>query len=297
MPAFVSALAIELACHSRGRTLLLREFAAAGHSLSPVGPFWDLAAEAFGAPEEAELWSVLFDGALGLVALDNDRVAAATMLGRVVQRFDARLHGRPDPSVGNDDAETLLAEADAAQHRRSPPAERIISAAAALLLSGESLSHRSVAAKAGVSLAATTRDFASKAEIVLEAYRVLYRRMLETAGGDTGYGEPFMADGSLRPSYAATERLILVAARDPLLRPFALKMRNLRGRSSAEHLRETGAPNADRLDGLLWSVYHSGAQRVALGRPPQERVGAFVRLMKTARSALFAAIPPDDPIF
>jgi len=289
LPGFVAAVAVTLVTRERGRTLLLLELDPPGEAAAAARDFWREAAAAFGAPDQAPVWEAFFDGVLTFAALDREPAPAAMWVARAAQRISARLERRPDPPV-TEELEPRLDDGDPPAPARHPRASQIIDAAVERLLEGRTVSHRAVSEKAGIPLAATTYFFASKSEIILEAHRALYRRVMTPPAplpAPRGIGEPFGANGELRPSYYALHRLSVAAARDPALLPVVARMRGARGRSSVDYLRLAGVPNADRLDGVIWSLCHGAVMHMTLALPLSERSGAFAARMAQTWEALF----------
>lgn len=291
MGGFTASLAARMVTIHRGRTLLLEELGVEYDTAdgSP-SPFWITAAQSLGSANHSAIWELFFVGVLRFAVLDSDPVAASMWIYRAAQRLDARLEGLSDQAAAPSDPmpiPDLLQESKT----HSARSQLIIETAAQILLENGTISHRAIAQRANISLGSTTYFFESKSDIILEAFKHLYRETFDTFGNfQRRYGTPFMADGTLDPYYSAVHRIALTAARDPLLLPLAKKMRDSRGQSSTAHLREVGVPHADRLDGLIWSLFHGAAQHCAAACPASQRQVVFSSRLDTAWQAIFGDI-------
>ncbi len=288
MPHFVASLASGMATTNRGRTLLLEELSFR-HGVPGVDldRYWVEVCEHFQGEEFPEIWELFFIGVLRFAALDSDLVATPMWVHRVAQRLDARLNRRDDPVVSDPPLlSTPHLLKDGKEH--SDRAQRIIDAAIKIITDGEKVSHRLIAKISGVPLGSTTYFFESKSEIIVEAYRQLYWRTVKSTGGVRKiHGTPFLEDGSFEPYYLAVRSLGLSAARDPALLPLAMAMRASRGQSSTAMLRQTGVPNADRLDGLIWSFFNGAAEYLAKAAHGPERQAVFSQKLKDAWRIIF----------
>ena len=151
------------------------------------------------------------------------------------------------------------------------------------------MTHRSIAKEAGVPLGSTTYFFETKEDIMLAASRALLAqtRKSENDWASQGLDEPFDPDGLPRGSHVGLRQLTIAAARDPMLAPLALQMRSERGRSSYDFLIQAGVEEADRLDGLIWSLCHGGVERIVMRLPPAQRPASFNQRMAKIGKAIF----------
>lgn len=299
IPGFMASALAQLAHDARARTLLLLELDLNAAKSGPLSSemkeqeFWDCFDRVFSlAAGVAWKWKALFDGALWCAVLDKDPISNAAFLSRLTFRFASRLNGLDDLPIPDEvRGDNHQRERDADVTGRHPRAAKIIDAAVRLLAKGEKIGHRAIAAEANVPLAATTYFFASKTDILAEAYRLIYDRLVMQAPMTMGLsGEPVRLDGATRENQFLMARLILASVRDDSLQPLAEHIRNSRGRSSTEALRKLGAVRADRLDGLLLALCHNGLNKLALHFPPAERPLLFSEKSKELISSLFPEI-------
>ena len=290
MSGFVAGLVIALATSSRDCTLLRLEL---DPPLVEAGflahPFWNDAAGTFGQDVHARTWEAFFEGALQMAVLDKDIVALTMWVARAAQRLEARLDRRADKPALSGELEREADHVDPAIDPLPPRAMQIVEAAAALLMRGEAITHRSIAKEAGVPLGSTTYFFETKEDILLAASRALLAqtRTLEGKSAPRGLDEPFDLSGSPQGSHVGLRQLTIAAARDPMLAPLALRMRSERGRSSYDFLKGAGLDRVDRLDGLIWSLCHGGAERMAARLPAEQRATSFDEYMSQIGQAIF----------
>lgn len=297
IPGFIASALASLVHDARGHTLLLLELdlsaalSARPTSLTMEDEFWGRF-ERFFDPAAGTVWKwrTLFDGALWYAILDRDPVSSAALLSRLTYRFAARLNGLDDLPVQDEvsDGHQHKNEPEAAD--KHPRATRIIEATVRLIARGAKLGHRAIAAEADVPLAATTYFFASKTDILAEAYRLIYNRLVAHAPILSFSGKPIKIDDMTSEAQILMARLILASARDDALQPLAEHIRNSRGRTSTATLRELGAVRADRLDGLLWASCHTGLSKLVLSCPPEEQTLIFSDRSKDLTSCLFPEI-------
>lgn len=141
------------------------------------------------------------------------------------------------------------------------------------------LTHRAVAARAGVTLGVVSYNFRTSADLVRAAFDAIYRRVTQPQAvkePDTaGWAEPLVAwlDFPSQPRrLAAMEELMLAVARDPDLRDFGPQLRYLRGRSSRVQLATLLGADApiSPLDAALYSSLVSGQRRALIERSATE---------------------------
>ncbi len=160
------------------------------------------------------------------------------------------------------------------------------------------LTHRAVAARAGVTLGVVSYNFRTSADLVRAAFDAIYRRVTQPkaeadtdrAGDTAGWAEPLVAwlDFPSQPRrLAAMEELMLAVARDSDLRDFGPQLRYLRGRSSRVQLATLLGVNApiSPLDAALYSSMVSGQRRALIERPATE-----IRASLDQTEALIAAL-------
>lgn len=290
MSGFVAGLVVALATSLRDCTLLRLELeppSSTSHSLTH--PFWAEAAGIFGQARHAAIWEAFFEGALQLAVLDRDAVTLTMWVARACQRLEARLDRRADKPALSSEPEREAGDPGFSTDALAPRALQIVEAAASLLMRGEAMTHRSIAKEAGVPLGSTTYFFETKEDIMLAASRALLAqtRKSENDWASQGLDEPFDPDGSPKGSHVGLRQLTIAAARDPMLAPLALQMRSERGRSSYDFLIRAGVEEADRLDGLIWSLCHGGVERIVMRLPPAQRPASFNQRMAKIGKAIF----------
>lgn len=218
---------------------------------------WRAAAQAGGARgEAAEAFAYLAQGLVDLLMGEPDAAVRAAWIIDPLARLEARLSRAPLAGTAPDPAVRLLADAPSAEGAR-----KILAAAIAVI--GERgvarMTQREVAAKAGLSLAATTYFFRTKSDLVRAAFHELHRqvRLQVLEGQERRLNWPTLgADLLINQAgrVRALSALVRAAARDPALRPLAEENRATRGATSLGILRASGVEDADGLDAFLWST-------------------------------------------
>lgn len=132
------------------------------------------------------------------------------------------------------------------------------------------LTHRAVAAEAGLTLGVVSHNFRTSAELARAAFETIYRRILATAYQDqsTAVDMPGQAIDQLTAyrfsptQQLAIDELMLATVRQPEFQPFAPQLRYLRGRSSGLILQSLlGGSAPSPLDAALFSSFLSGLKR------------------------------------
>lgn len=271
---------------------------------------------AWGTSEAAgvwlRLWDAVWERVLPLFSLERDHapIVAAVLhserLGHLVRwrqphdragleevciRLTARLTGDPAllarPAPWRQRAEVLSRQAMDVPVL-TPAATRIAEAVVAAVDQGgeTALTHRSVAAAAGVSLGAVTHHFPTRTALAEAGYAWLYDSIVQSArragAGQADHGDvgahilSFIEFGRTAPRSRALEAFFLAATRDPALASFAARVRYSRGLGTWSFLREQ-APHLTRLDALLISHWTAGAGRAIAADPGTgDRVEAAV---------------------
>ena len=236
--------------------------------------FWRQAAQAAGTgADHAAVWSDLAIGLTQLLLSDEPVALKAPWIVDSVNRLNARLLGygpRPLAERPLGAVERLSGGAPAGESAR-----KLVDAALRVIAEkgAARLTQREVAAAAGLSLAATTYSFRTKADLVAAAFRELHRQVSAQAlaaaeGARTLVGSTLDEDGD-RAAWRvrAMEALQLTSARDASLAPIARDLRATRGATSIVWLRSQGL-EVDRLDAFLFSTAMSGAvQRTRFSSP------------------------------
>jgi AcrR family transcriptional regulator len=167
---------------------------------------------------------------------------------------------------------------------RDDTAQRVADAAADVVehLGMARLTHRAVAASAGVSLGMVSSRFRTSLDLVRAAFDVIYRRLATPSGDDAPVGDveqavPALTGEQMSLSHRlAIEELMLAVAREAEFRPFAPQLRYLRGRTSGQVLQMMAGPGitVSRLDAAVFSDLVSGMQRAGIGLSPQEKASS-----------------------
>ncbi|MBP6877923.1 MAG: TetR family transcriptional regulator [Phenylobacterium sp.] len=275
----------------RAWSLLLAEFEAAAEAEALEPPlaaqlaeetaateaFWRTAAQAVGiGAEHAAIWADLAIGLTQLLLSDEPLAVKAPWIFDSANRLHARLQGHA-PHI-------LAARRLSAAERLSgeaPPgksARRLLDAALQIIAEKgpERLTQREVAAAAGLSLAATTYFFRTKADLVSAAFHELHRQVsaqaLAASGPAQGLLGSTLEDSGERATWRvrAMEALQLASARDAALAPISRQLRATRGATSIVWLRSEGL-EVDGLDAFIFSTAMSGVVQRTRFAPPGRR--------------------------
>jgi len=259
--------------------------------------FWEEICRRCGIPELARLSQFMFDGEGFLHLIRGEPVVDSACLIELCRGWGEWLAGRP-ALEGPWRRHARLAAEEAAQAVPAldgDVAERIAVAAADLVAhSGPvGLTHRAVAAKAGLTLGAVSYHFRTSTDLVQGAFEMVYRRVM------VRNDEPKPATIRSRKDYedfrqraigredspeialnrVALHELLVAVARDSTLQGFAKQLRYLRGRSSRNYLwvllgsEEAGSP----LEAALLSNISFGRGRGYIGLTQSERRAARAR--------------------
>lgn len=150
------------------------------------------------------------------------------------------------------------------------------------------LTHRAVAAAAGVSLGMVSSRFRTSADLVSAAFEAIYQRAALPRRDAQDHDAPHDADSiaQLIPKLTgehmsltrrlAFEELTLAVARDPNFQPFGPQLRYLRGRTSGQVLQMIAGPDVtiSPLDAALFSNLLSGMQRAGIELSASSRANA-----------------------
>ena len=230
-------------------------------------------------------------------------------LEEVCLRLTARLAGDPEllarPTPWRLTAERVSQETTVFRPL-SEAAERIADAVVAAVDEGGegALTHRSAAAKAGLSLGAVTHHFPTRSALMAAGYAHLYQTNFETAVGVLTTPDPdaptralpahddigqhmlsFLHVGRAAPRARGFEAFFFAATRDPALADFVARVRYSRGFNTFRHLGPL-APQLTRLDALLISHWISGTARAASVLP--DEAAALEATMGAHATRIFA---------
>lgn len=264
--------------------------AAAGRGGEAEFAFWRETALLLGAGDaDADGWAGLAVGLCTLLHVEPDAGERQLWLAPAFRRLGARL-GRTaiDPVPAGLAPDEALPEREHA----NDTARRIVEAAIAGIADrGVSrLTQRDVAARAGVSLAATTYFFRTKADLVEAAMVELHRQVraeVLASADDTGVATVMAPTGGFSARVRALGALQLAAAREPALQPLAAAVRATRGATSMRMLRRQGVNDADGLDAMVWSTVMSGLIGKLRFAAPAEREAVFGAMRDALQARLF----------
>ncbi|NGM51052.1 TetR family transcriptional regulator [Caulobacter sp. 602-2] len=264
--------------------------AAAGRGGDAEFAFWRETALLLGAGDaDADGWAGLAVGLCTLLHVEPDAGERQLWLAPAFRRLGARL-GRTaiDPVPAGLAPDEALPEREHA----NDTARRIVEAAIAGIADrGVSrLTQRDVAARAGVSLAATTYFFRTKADLVEAAMVELHRQVraeVLASADDTGVATVMAPTGGFSARVRALGALQLAAAREPALQPLAAAVRATRGATSMRMLRRQGVNDADGLDAMVWSTVMSGLIGKLRFAAPAEREAVFGAMRDALQARLF----------
>ena len=220
--------------------------------------FWQALPVLAGFDAEARaIWAAVAQGLISLIMLDRVAVTQHARIIAVLMRLEDRLGGRAVASV----ASPVLPDPPGVADR---PAGKQQIVDATIRLSGrvgiDGLTHRNIAAEAGLSVASTTYFYPSKDDIVVDAaYELQARAINAVVVGAPSPPEILSrialdADGNERADLAALAAFATAAVRLPDLHELAATFRSLRGVASVQWLTGRGLAQVDRLDGIIWSA-------------------------------------------
>jgi len=266
---FVLATVAEMAGPRRGLVVLAAELANSNdfpeflHREREAAEDWVAHLHRLGVPPGAAVtWTDFLYGATPLACIDDNRASLLSWLPLLTRRLEDRLAGRPSfwPDV--------FPFPPFPESLPEPPAaagaQRILQATIEVLgeRGAERLTHRDVATRAGLSVAASTYFFETKSDMIIAAVREISRRaagrMREHIGDRATSGTVTAPGGTLHAETRATLMLYSSVVRNPELRKVGEVLRDLRGPLALERLRLEGA-DADRVDGVLWATLMQGA--------------------------------------
>lgn len=258
--------------------------------------FWASAAASLGEePEAAQVWADLCDGLVQLLLGDEAASAKMPWIIDAAHRTLARLRRAAITPLAerNNGALERLTERGPA----SESAIKLIDAALKVIAEKgpERLTLREVASAAGLSLAATTYFFQSKAGLVSAAFHELHRQVRDQALAEAANADRTMLPSALEDEdetrswrVRAMEALQISSARDQTLAPLAREFRATRGATSILWLRGMGL-EVDRLDAFVYSTAMSGVVHRTRFATATERRAAVAEAERRLLSALFGA--------
>jgi DNA-binding transcriptional regulator YbjK len=301
LPGLLIAALTDLGSNNRGLGLLHGELLASREAADfralerEALDFWASAFRSLGGSDiQIESWIDLFYGLVPLVLLDRSAVSLASWLPVLVQRFDDRLEDR---AVTYDAPFPFPPLAPVPEGPTAASAQKILNAVVTIAADDgmDALTHRSVAQRAGVSVAATTYSFANKADLLIGAVEELRRRGQAIVNAhlskDTTSGAVLAVDGhSLTIEMRATAALQTTVARNDELQIVRPLLRDMHGPLGLVRLRHEGF-DVDRLDAVIWSTLMFG-MIYPLRMPTQDIKAALEARTALHRLNLFGSYQP-----
>jgi len=249
--------------------------------------FWASVLGAFGLSIDDAALAADFAG--GMAILHNQRPTRPEQLAwfnETCARFARRIAGRPEKAGWDGWRQSLRHQASLPDKSHCAP--EVVRVAIDILgrdgLGG--LTHRAVAAEAGVSLAAVTGTFPTRAALVRGVFDELHGSLLERPAEDRAVKHPvnareiaegvaastFATDGAPSPTILAIEELLAASGRDHQLREGIVALRAARGQTLRDYLFALpGGQLLDELDAHIHSTMVLGAMRSAFAREPSTR--------------------------
>ncbi|WP_447725603.1 TetR family transcriptional regulator [Sphingomonas koreensis] len=219
-----------------------------------------------------------FEGASSLHLLRWRRPVDRSALNELCGGWAGWLEGRlTAPAAWFD-----LARRDAAALIVPPPpddpvADVIATAAAAAVAQRgiAALTHRAVAAKAGLTLGVVSHKFRTSADLLQAAFEAIYRRMVPHSASELAAMPDIGREEALariatgfpdRGDLLAVDELLAASARDSAFQAFAAQLRYLRGRSSGRYFQALmgGTRPIAPIDAAIFSALMAGRSRAYL---------------------------------
>lgn len=263
--------------------------------------FWNDACARLGIPQMAMLTERVFDGESYMHLLRWRRSVDRAGLEEICRAWGEWMRGRlAGPSPWREMARECALRSAPLPELRDETAERIAAAAAAVLarMGVGGVTHRAVAAEAGLTLGVVSHKFRTSADLLGSAFEMTYLQSVPSeaiarAAGVDGDARSMLDRMDSLPSTEnfrlAMAELMMAAMRDPALAPFAAQLRYLRGRTSRGVLQ--ALVGRDRpvsvADAALFSSFSVGqgnahaalspADRQAAGRAELEMLLGFLK--------------------
>jgi AcrR family transcriptional regulator len=258
--------------------------------------FWEEICRRCGVPGLARLHLFLFDGESFLHLIRGEPVVDYGCLFELCRGWGDWLAGRPAvEGPWRRHAREAAEQAAAMVRPEGAIVERIAAAAADLLASDglAGLTHRGVAAAAGLTLGAVSYHCRTSADLIQIAFETVYQRAMRrdpapapvTIRSRRDYEEYRQRTFGQEESQAAhlgrlaLHELLVAVARGVALKGFAAQLRYLRGRTSRHHLARLLGPDepVSPLEAALLSDVSFGRSRGYIGLSPAERAAARLR--------------------
>jgi AcrR family transcriptional regulator len=280
----------------RGLQLLLLEFAAEAEVCPCLAAdaqaeadaddrFWsDLVVRVGEAPHAAPIWSAMVAGLILNFSSEPDAAVRGAWMGGTLRRLVDRMAGRR-PSPIAPPAGLTLAPRLQFQSPSGETAVRIVRAA--LKIIGEKgaarMSQREAAAAAGVSLAAVTYFYRTRADLIEAAFSALHTglrsEVLDRSSGPRdriGWSAAvFDGDGRFDWRVSAMRELMILSGRDRHLIGIVQAIRAGHGATSISLLQQRGVADADQLDAFILSTVLRGVSERVRFMPAATRRTTF----------------------
>ncbi|MEO7470291.1 MAG: TetR/AcrR family transcriptional regulator [Sphingobium limneticum] len=278
------------------------------------GGFWKEVCQRCGVAEFATLTYYQFASESLLHLLRTDPLVDSACLYELCRGWGNWLGGKPaEEGPWRRHARTEAMRTAAPVQQAGDVGDRISAAAADLVTrqGPASLTHRAVAAEAGLTLGAVSYHYRTSVDLIQAAFEVIYHRVMDrnlTAHSDEDgyaqYRERSLAavDSPQRAmGRQALNELLVAVARDDTLKGFAAELRYLRGRTARRFLEallgrdDAGSPlEAALVSNLLFGIGHCymGLDEAGKRRATERDLGLLETLILTTRSADHGVIAP-----
>ena len=259
--------------------------------------FWSEICNRLGLSDMGDLTAWMFDGLCAVHLIRWRRITDRASLDELCHGWAAWMEGKMGA------AGEWFEAAQREVRKMGPPQEygddtaHAISEAAARVVSrngAAALTHRAVAAEAGLTLGVVSYKFRTSGNLLQAAFDAIYRRLLTAParleGTAVTNGEQalcFIRDGFTdRTDLLPIDEMMLASARDPELQTFAVPLRYLRGRGWRRTLPMLVGPERkiSPIDGAIMSALHAARSRARLvvndRSPPAEPDHGFEPLLR-----------------
>ena len=234
--------------------------------------FWSQAMEHFGLGEYAAITGHFFLGQSIIHIMPWRRSFDRATLHEACVGWAAWLCGDPVPPSPWFDLARSQAEGGLVLPELTGDIPQRIASAAAVIVETQGvgcLTHRAVAAEAGISLGVVSHRFRTVADLLAAAFETIYQRMIRHKASLPDIADPNLDALSLRltegtlggPSLGmGNDELLLACARRPSLKPFTAQLRYMRGRSGMRYLQMLAGPNHSPrpIDAFIFSTFMMG---------------------------------------
>lgn len=226
--------------------------------------------------DTADVHGLLAQGIIPYAMLEPDLPRREALIQQVFARLADRLAGR---ATIRRNLPLPPTDSKPASQARSAAQQSIIEAAIRIIAEQglERLTHRRIAHAAGLSLASTTYFYATKNDIILDAFKEINSRSVDRVISNKTPQRSFLSSVMLDENDREQHNISLMfaltqaAIRMPQLRPLALNLQQLRGIGALRWLHARGHAQADHLDGIIWASASYPVGEYALLLPPEER--------------------------